>query len=85
MDFLHFHNLFDENQHGSRKGHSTISHPENIINALDSGMNIVDLGILHYKLRKIGIRGNIGAWIADLFRDGYQIVTVNGMKSERNP
>ena len=62
VNFVEVQELFDEKQHGSRKGHSTLSqllHQEEIVNVLDNGENIdcvyidylkaydkVDLGLL---------------------------------------
>ena len=42
----------------------------------------VDHGVLFHKLRDLGIHGKLGVWIAAFLQDRYQLVAVEGQKSD---
>ena len=99
IDHLHLHELMNPNQHGSRKGRSTLSqiliHQAEILDGLIEGANVdnvyidfskaydkVDHGVLLRKVKKLGIDGNVGKWIASFISNRPQQVVVDGQKSD---
>ena len=72
-----------------------LEHHHNVINEIYNGSNVdvvyvdfakafdkVDHGILAYKLRSLGIIGNLGSWLFEFVTGRTQYVTVSGSKSE---
>ena len=43
----------------------------------------VDHGVLLHKLRKLGVYGKIGIWLAKFLSDRYQVVACDGVKSSK--
>ena len=86
IDHLNLYGLMDPNQHGSRKGRSTLSqlliHQAEILDGLIEGANVdnvyidfskaydkVDHNVLLRKVKRLGIDGKVGKWIASIISD----------------
>ena len=74
-----------------------LGHYEAVLEALESGasgydaiyldfakaFDKVDHGVLLHKLKKLGITGKMGVWLAKFLSDRYQIIACDGFKSSR--
>ena len=44
----------------------------------------VDHGVLLHKLKKFGVQGKVGTWLAKFLKNRYQMVILNGLKSSKS-
>jgi hypothetical protein len=74
-----------------------LAHYEEILKGMEEGFNVdsiyldfskafdkVDLGILCWKLKKMGIQGQLGVWLHNFLKDRKQIIIANGAKSSES-